>query len=61
MKNGLVSPAEEGTRKVDHFLRFYRTSYLTNSTVSSNGASISSCVMRTTATFTSAAEERGSE
>jgi len=61
LENGLVSPAEEGHRKVDHFLRFFRTSYSTNSTESSNGASIASCGMRTTATSTSAADARGSE
>jgi len=27
-----VSPAEEGHRKVVHFLHYYRTSYSTNST-----------------------------
>ena len=61
LENGLVSPAEEGTPQGGHFLRFYRTSYPTNSTESWNGANIALCGMRTTATFTSAAEERDSE
>ena len=44
----------------EYFLRFYRTSYWTNSTVNSNDASIASYGMRMTATFTSVADGRGS-
>jgi hypothetical protein len=57
LENGLVSPAEEGTPQG---LRFYRTSYSTNSTGNWNGASIALCGMRMTTISTSAANERDS-
>ena len=60
LENGLVSPAEEGTPQGGPLPRFYRTSYSTNSTKSSNGASIASCGMRMTATSTFAADEQDS-
>jgi RNA-directed DNA polymerase len=58
LENGLVSPAEEGTPPGGPLSPLL--SYSTNSTVSSNGASMALYGMRTTATFRSAANERDS-
>jgi len=61
LENGLVSPAGEGHRKAVRSLHFYRTSYSTNSTASSNGASIASYGMRTTANIYVRSRGAGSE